>query len=91
MKRLAILAVLALAGCGLREPLAPAPGQVMPPAPAMEARPLTTEELLTTPPIARPERVDELLRRSEERDNDRFDLPPGDIPSPSNSSGSGPE
>ena len=86
MKRLAILAALALAGCGLREPLEPAPDQQMPPAPAMEARQLTAEELLTTPPIARPERVDELLRRSEERDNDRFDLPPGDIPTPSNGS-----
>ena len=27
-----------------------------------------------------PGRVDELLRRSEEREDDRFDLPPGDIP-----------
>jgi hypothetical protein len=36
--------------------------------------------LLTPPPIARPERVDELLRRSEEREEDRFDLPPPDVP-----------
>jgi predicted small lipoprotein YifL len=70
----------ALAGCGLREPLEPLPGQEAPPVPAMASEPLTTEEMLTPPPIARPERVDELLRRSEERSADRFDLPPGDVP-----------
>jgi predicted small lipoprotein YifL len=67
---------LALAGCGSREPLRPAAGEQMPPAPAMAARAPTTEELLTPPPIARPQRVDETLRRSEEREDDRFDLPP---------------
>ena len=41
---------------------------------------MTTDELLTPPPVGRPGRVDELLRRSEEREDDRFDLPPGDIP-----------
>ena len=75
-----LLLPLALAGCGLREPLRPPPGQHMPPAPAMAARPMTTDELLAPPPVARPGRVDELLRRSEEREDDRFDLPPGDIP-----------
>ena len=68
--------VLMLAGCGGREPLRPAPGQSMPVAPAIAARAPTTEELLTPPPVARPERVDEPLRRSEERQEDRFDLPP---------------
>ena len=75
-----LLLPLALGACGLREPLRPAPGQQMPPAPAMAARPMTTDELLTPPPVARPGRVDELLRRSEEREDDRFVLPPGDIP-----------
>ena len=41
---------------------------------------MTTDELLAPPPVARPGRIDELLRRSEERESDRFDLPPGDIP-----------
>jgi hypothetical protein len=41
---------------------------------------MTTDELLAPPPVGRPGRVDELLRRSEEREDDRFDLPPGDIP-----------
>jgi hypothetical protein len=71
---------LALAACGLRQPLAPAEGQHMPPAPAMASRAMTTDELLAPPTIARPERLDELLQRSEERHDDRFDLPPGDIP-----------
>lgn len=86
MKRAALLFALLLAGCGLREPLRPAPGQAMPPAAAMANRPMTTDELLAAPPVARPGRVDELLRRSEERENDRFDLPPGDIPVDSNAS-----
>jgi hypothetical protein len=84
MKRLAFLLALTLGACGLREPLRPAQGQQMPPAPAMANRPMTTDELLEPPPIARPGRVDELLRRSEERENDRYDLPPGDIPVESN-------
>ena len=77
-----VIAAGTLAGCGLREPLEPPPGPPAPPAPAMASAPLTTEQMLTPPPIARPERVDELLRRSEERQEDRFDLPPGDVPVP---------
>ncbi len=69
-------AMLALTACGGREPLRPRPGDSMPVAPAMAARAPTTEELLTPPPAARPDRVDEPLRRSEEREDDRFDLPP---------------
>ena len=71
---------LLLAGCGLREPLEPPAGEPLPPAPAMARGPLATEEMLTPPPIARPDRVDELLRRSEPRESDRFDLPPPDEP-----------
>jgi hypothetical protein len=69
-------ALLLLAACGSREPLRPAPGQSMPAAPATASRPPTTEELLTPTPIARPDRVGERLRRSEVREDDRFDLPP---------------
>jgi len=68
-----------LAACGLRQPLEPPPGGSVPPAPAMARRAPTTEEMLTPPPIARPQRVDELLRRSEEREDDRFDLPPPEL------------
>ncbi len=80
MKRAAILlSVALLAACGLKEPLQPPPGEGPPPVPLMAKDPLTSEELLTPPPVARPERVDELLRRSEPREDDRFDLPPGDV------------
>jgi hypothetical protein len=92
MKRIGLVAlVLALAGCGMREPLRPAEGQAMPPAPAMASRAMTTDELMAPPPVARPGRVDELLRRSEEREDDRFDLPPADIPSETDDSGDQPE
>ncbi|TMJ20201.1 MAG: hypothetical protein E6G92_10740 [Alphaproteobacteria bacterium] len=92
MKRIALVALaLALAGCGIREPLRPAEGQAMPPAPAMASQAMTTDELLAPPPVARPGRVDELLRRSEEREDDRFNLPPADIPTDSNTSGDKPQ
>lgn len=77
MNKLALSAVIfLLAGCGAREPLRPLPGDSMPVAPAMAGRAQTIEELLTPPPIARPDRVGEPLSRSEEREDDRFDLPP---------------
>jgi hypothetical protein len=77
MRRAAIIIIaLLVSGCGAREPLQPAPGQTSPPAPAMAARAPTVEEMLDPPPVARPERVDEVLRRSEEREDDPFDLPP---------------
>ena len=77
MRRAFALATLVvLAGCGSRVALKPAPGQGTPPVPAMAATAPTTEQMLTPTTEARPERVDELLRRSEERQEDRFDLPP---------------
>ncbi len=83
MKRFFLsIGLLALGSCGLREPLEPPPGQPAPPVSAQASEPLTTEQMLNPIPIARPERVDELLRRSEERPDDRFDLPPGDVPVP---------
>lgn len=78
MTRLLTVAALLglLTACGGREPLRPAAGEQMPVAPQQAARAPTTDELLTPPPVLRPERVDEVLRRSEERQDDRFDLPP---------------
>lgn len=77
MKRLAILLVpILLAACGRVAPLEPPPGQSLPVKPAMASRTPDAEALLTPPPYARPERVDELMKRSQPRRADRFDLPP---------------
>ena len=69
-------ALASLAACGNREPLQPKAGEGMPAKPAMAVRAPTTDELLTPPPQARPARQDDGLRRSEEREDDPFDLPP---------------
>lgn len=71
-------AALALAACGNRRELMPAAGQSLPVAPlGREDRP-TADELLVLPPQAKPERSVELRKRSEEREDDPFDLPPSD-------------
>ena len=65
-----------LGGCAQRAPLEPLEGQSLPVAPTgSEARP-TADELLELDPQAAPERSVELRRRSEEREDDPFDLPP---------------
>jgi hypothetical protein len=76
MKKLAIVALLILAGCGGRATLKPQAGQSMPPKPAMARETPSVDALLTPRPEQRPDRVEELLKRSEERPDDRFDLPP---------------
>ncbi len=77
-RALLLFAGLTLAACGSRVPLRPVAGQGTPPVPALASAAPTTDQLLTPTTEARPERVDELLRRSEERQDDRFDLPPPD-------------
>lgn len=77
MKRIAIVIIaLVLAGCGQRAALEPAPGQPLPVKPLMASHTPTPEELLTAPTYANPERIDELIKRSEPRRSDPFDLPP---------------
>ena len=73
---LSLLALALLAACGNMEPLQPEAGQAMPVKPALAAKAPTTDELLTPPSNARPARQDDGLRRSEEREDDPFDLPP---------------
>ncbi|MEM6267388.1 MAG: hypothetical protein AAF707_07670 [Pseudomonadota bacterium] len=71
-----LLCALALAGCGSRERLEPLEGASLPVAPyGAPARP-TSDELLELEALAAPERSVELRRRSEEREDDPFDLPP---------------
>ncbi len=66
----------ALAACGGKEELRPAAGDSLPPTPVGVATPPTPTELMKPEVQARPRRSDELLRKSEERRDDRFDLPP---------------
>jgi len=67
---------IALAACGQVQELRPPPGRSLPPTPFGATEPLTAEQLLALPPQAAPERSVELRRRSEEREDDPFDLPP---------------
>ncbi|WP_367120118.1 hypothetical protein [Sphingomonas sp.] len=69
---------LALAACGNVADLRPPAGKSLPQKPALAARALTADELLTPPTYARPGRVDELGKRGSPRKADRFDLPPPD-------------
>jgi predicted small lipoprotein YifL len=79
MKRLILaLATLSLAACGKIAPLQPPAGQPLPVRPLMANATPNAEQLLTLPPQAQPERVDELVRKSVPRKVDRFDLPPPD-------------
>ena len=77
MKR-AILLLLALAatGCGKQPDLKPLAGQAMPVKAATAPQAATIDQLLTPSAQSRPDRVDEVLRKSQERQSDRFDLPP---------------
>jgi hypothetical protein len=78
MKRVVLLGFCCLAACGQQAELKPAPGQALPVKPLLARSTPTAEQLLTPPVNARPERVDELIKRSEPRRPDRFDLPPAD-------------
>lgn len=66
----------ALSGCGNRASLEPQQGKSLPVAPYGREVPLDADALLVPSTQAVPERNVELRRRSEERANDAFDLPP---------------
>ena len=70
--------MLGLAGCGAAAPLKPKVGQSLPVAPYGAEQKPTAEALLKATPQAAPERSVELRKRSEERVQDPFDLPPAD-------------
>ena len=63
-------------GCGREADLRPAKGESLPVKPLMARTTPTPKELLTIPTYAKPDRVDELVKRSEPRPQDPFDLPP---------------
>ena len=67
---------LLLSGCGASKGLAPPKGQALPPAAYGATAKPTATELLKPSNQERPERSDELLKSSEDRRSDEFDLPP---------------
>ena len=67
---------LALSGCGGRVALKPQTGNTLPPKPETASAVPTPDQLLVPDIQSRPKRSDEQLKRSEERQNDKFDLPP---------------
>ena len=74
--RIALAALLMLAACGQKSALEPVEGAALPPAPyGADVQP-TADELLVLDPEAAPARSVELRTRSEEREDDHFDLPP---------------
>lgn len=73
---LAVSLSLALSACGGRVKLKPKEGASMPVKPEDVQTQTTVEELIEPSSQARPKRSDELLKRSEERREDKFDLPP---------------
>lgn len=77
MRRIAVLVLVSLlAGCGVTAPLKPKAGKDLPVAPVgRDTRP-SPEELLQVRPQAAPERSVELRKKSEDREDDPFDLPP---------------
>jgi hypothetical protein len=75
--RISLVALIAAVGsCGRVADLAPAPGHSLPVKPLMARTTPTAKDLLTPPPYAKPDRVDELVKRSQARESDPFDLPP---------------
>ena len=77
MRRLiAVSLLLGLAACGSEGPLQPPKGHALPPAPYGATQPKNADELLDVRVQADPGRSVELRKRSEEREEDPFDLPP---------------
>ena len=74
----ALLLILALAACGQKADLRPAAGNELPVAPYGREERLPATVLLEVPTQSAPERSVELRKRSEEREDDPFDLPPAE-------------
>lgn len=74
MRLLALLALVLVAACGIKGPLKSPDGEATPPPASRTAQ--TSEQTVEPPPQAAPERVDDPVRRSKERGEDEFDLPP---------------
>lgn len=73
---LSLAALLLLAACGQKAELEPLAGHTLPPPPLGAKAQPDPEKLLELDPLAAPPRSVELRKRSEEREDDAFDLPP---------------
>lgn len=71
-----IVAIALLGACAQKGDLKPLETQTLPPTPTGAEAPPNSSELLELDTQAAPERSVELRRRSEEREDDAFDLPP---------------
>lgn len=67
---------LTLAACGQKQTLKPPANEPLPPRPATAPTAPTAADLLKTQPSERPGRSDELLTKSQPRQDDPFDQPP---------------
>jgi len=77
IRRILVLAAcVALAGCGQKQNLKPPANAPLPPKPATAPALPSADDLLKRQPSERPSRSDELLTKSEPRQDDPFDQPP---------------
>ena len=72
----ALLLTVVVGACGQKTDLEPLAGRSLPPAPLGAPAQPDTAKLLELDPLAAPPRSVELRKRSEEREDDPFDLPP---------------
>ena len=75
-KALVVIVALALSACANKRELTPVKSASLPPAPYGSDTKPSADALLQVPPQAQPDRSVELRKRSEERKDDPFDLPP---------------
>lgn len=71
-----LLAIAGLSACGSQKALSPRPGMATAPVANGADRPATADEMMKASSQARPDRSAEPLKRSTEREQDPFDLPP---------------
>ncbi len=76
MRMIVLCLAMALAACGNRTDLRPRAGEALPVKPLFAPVTPSVSKLLTPDSQARPQRTDEQLNRSQERRDDKFDLPP---------------
>lgn len=77
LRLIAGIALASLGGCGVQHELKPRSGTQAVPVAVGATKPATSDELMAQSPQARPDHSAEPLKRSQERQDDPFDLPPG--------------